>query len=163
MQGEERESFIVIILVRVHFIIVMIRWTGLAPWAFEFSFPGSLTSTFLGAGRTSSLEFSKARQKRAPRITAILSRSAPAGLAGQGWCGRRAQFPYEATCSHIGRLCQFLSLTHTLCRPLGVVGAVSVRSNLLRMGGGVRHTLCLIANRESGHLALLAQFPYERT
>ena len=26
----------------------MIRWTGLAPWEFEFPFPGSLTSTFLG-------------------------------------------------------------------------------------------------------------------
>ena len=25
----------------------MIRWTGLAPWESEFSFPGSLTSTFL--------------------------------------------------------------------------------------------------------------------
>ena len=25
----------------------MIRWTGLAPWEFEFPFPGSLTSTFL--------------------------------------------------------------------------------------------------------------------
>ena len=24
----------------------MIRWTGLAPWEFEFPFPGSLTSTF---------------------------------------------------------------------------------------------------------------------
>ena len=23
-------------LVRIHFIIVMIRWTGLAPWEFEF-------------------------------------------------------------------------------------------------------------------------------
>ena len=33
--------------VRIHFIIVMIRWTGLAPWEFEFPFPGSLTSTFL--------------------------------------------------------------------------------------------------------------------
>ena len=30
-----------------HFIIVMIRWTGLAPWEFEFPFPCSLTSTFL--------------------------------------------------------------------------------------------------------------------
>ena len=28
-------------------ITVMIRWTGLAPWEFEFLFPGSLTSTFL--------------------------------------------------------------------------------------------------------------------
>ena len=25
----------------------MIRWTGLAPWEFEFPFPGSLISTFL--------------------------------------------------------------------------------------------------------------------
>jgi len=31
----------------IHFIIVMIKWTGLAPWEFEFPFPGSLTSTFL--------------------------------------------------------------------------------------------------------------------
>ena len=35
------------ILVRIHCIIVMIRWTGLAPWEFEFPFPGSLTSNFL--------------------------------------------------------------------------------------------------------------------
>ena len=34
-------------LVRIHFIIVMIKWTGLAPWEFDFPFPGSLTSTFL--------------------------------------------------------------------------------------------------------------------
>ena len=35
------------LLVRIHFIIVMIRWTGLAPWEFECAFPGSLISTFL--------------------------------------------------------------------------------------------------------------------
>jgi len=35
------------LLVRILFTIVMIRWTGLAPWEFEFHFPGSLTSTFL--------------------------------------------------------------------------------------------------------------------
>ena len=35
------------LLVRVHCIIVMIRWTGLAPWEVEFPFPGSLTSAFL--------------------------------------------------------------------------------------------------------------------
>ena len=28
----------------------MIRWTGLAPWEFEFPFPGSLTSTFRNQG-----------------------------------------------------------------------------------------------------------------
>jgi len=43
----EREFFIDNLLVRIHFIIVMIGWTGLAPWKFEFPFPGSLTSTFL--------------------------------------------------------------------------------------------------------------------
>jgi len=43
----EREFFIDNLLVRIHFIIVMNRWTGLAPWEFEFPFPGSLTSTFL--------------------------------------------------------------------------------------------------------------------
>jgi len=43
----ERELFIDNLLVRIHFIIVMIRWTGLAPWEFEFPFPGSLISTFL--------------------------------------------------------------------------------------------------------------------
>ena len=31
------------LLVRIHFIIVMIRWTDLAPWEFEFPFPGSHT------------------------------------------------------------------------------------------------------------------------
>ena len=43
----EREFFIDNLLVRIHFIIVLIRWTGLAPWQFEFPFPGNLTSTFL--------------------------------------------------------------------------------------------------------------------
>jgi len=32
------EFFIDNLLVRMHFIIVMIRWTGLAPWEFEFPF-----------------------------------------------------------------------------------------------------------------------------
>ena len=37
----EREFFIGNLLVRIHFIIIMIGWTGLAPWKFEFPFPGS--------------------------------------------------------------------------------------------------------------------------
>ena len=44
---KERESFIDNPLVRIHCITVTIRWTGLAPWEFEFPFPGSLRSTFL--------------------------------------------------------------------------------------------------------------------
>ena len=43
----ERTFFIDNLMVRIHFIIVMIRWTGLAPWEFEFPVPGSLTYTFL--------------------------------------------------------------------------------------------------------------------
>ena len=45
--ARERELFIDNLLVRIHYIIVMSRWTGLAPLKFEFPFPGSLTSTFL--------------------------------------------------------------------------------------------------------------------
>ena len=42
----ERQFFTDDLLVRIHFIIVMIRWTGLAPWEFEFPFPSSLIFTF---------------------------------------------------------------------------------------------------------------------
>ena len=31
------------LLVRIRFVVEMIRWTGLAPWEFGLSFPGSLT------------------------------------------------------------------------------------------------------------------------
>jgi len=49
VQGRpERELFMDNLLVRIHFITVMIRWTGLEPRKFEFPFPGSCTSTFLG-------------------------------------------------------------------------------------------------------------------
>ena len=44
-QLQQRDFCIDNLLVRIHFSIVMIRWTALA---FEFPFPGSLTtSTFL--------------------------------------------------------------------------------------------------------------------
>ena len=39
-----KEFFIDNLLVRIHFIIVMIWWTGLALWEFEFHFSGSLSS-----------------------------------------------------------------------------------------------------------------------
>ena len=48
----ERKVFIDNFLVRIHFIIEMIRLTGLAPWDFEFPLPGSLTSTFLTVARS---------------------------------------------------------------------------------------------------------------
>ena len=46
----ERNFFIHNILVRIHNPLIRIhltRWTGLAPWEFELSFPGSLASTLL--------------------------------------------------------------------------------------------------------------------
>ena len=46
----ERDFFVDNLLVRIDFVIEMIWWTGLAPWEFEFLFPGSLTSTFLEVG-----------------------------------------------------------------------------------------------------------------
>ena len=45
LQG--KEFFMNNLLARIHFIIEMIWWTGLAPWEFEFPFPGILTSTLL--------------------------------------------------------------------------------------------------------------------
>ena len=44
----EREFFIHNLLVQIHFIMEMIWQIGLAPWEFEFPYPGSLTSTFMG-------------------------------------------------------------------------------------------------------------------
>ena len=44
--GLARERLIIDnLLAPIHLIIVMIRWTGLAPWQLEFPFQGSLIST----------------------------------------------------------------------------------------------------------------------
>ena len=56
----EREFFIDSLLVRIHYIIVMVRWTGLAPWEFEFPFPSEQATktnalrTFTGKPRPDS-------------------------------------------------------------------------------------------------------------
>ena len=42
----DRDLFVGNLWIRVNFIIVTIRWTGLAPWKFELPFPGRPTSTF---------------------------------------------------------------------------------------------------------------------
>ena len=43
----EREFIVDNLLVRIHFTIVMIWWTGLAPWEFEHLFSGSHTPIYL--------------------------------------------------------------------------------------------------------------------
>ena len=68
-QQEQREFFIDNLLGRIHFIIVMIRWTGLAPREFEFPFSGSLTSTFLAGA--SSGERSGALMKRQATMAVV--------------------------------------------------------------------------------------------
>ena len=62
IQVRARVFLIDYLLVRIHSIIAMIRWTILAPWEFESPFPGSLTSTFLGPHRSclASLSFTTA-------------------------------------------------------------------------------------------------------
>ena len=60
----ETEFFIDNLLARIHFIIVMIWWTGLAPREFEFPFPGSLMSTFLGAHATCHVNCETSNVKR---------------------------------------------------------------------------------------------------
>ena len=72
--GGQRESSL-LTLVRIHFIIVMIRWTGLVPWEFEFPFPGSLTSTFLGLGTRAFVSETTLLEivSRAPRLQGYLA------------------------------------------------------------------------------------------
>ena len=81
----EREFFIDNLLVRVHFIIVMIKWTGLAPWEFEFLFPGSLTSTFLVFPRNARRAFCGHLQQ--------------AGAAVRPWCEASGQLGQDEPAS----------------------------------------------------------------
>jgi len=50
---------------RIHIIIVMIRWTGLAPWEFEFR---SLTSTFPGMDDDTLLSLLASTHKKQPPL-----------------------------------------------------------------------------------------------
>ena len=61
----ERDFFINNLLVRIQFIIVMIRWTGFAPRECEFPFPGSphLPSQRSGAAASHTLDLSIARSR----------------------------------------------------------------------------------------------------
>ena len=47
-QEVERDLIIDNLLVRIHFISVMIRWTGLAPWECEYQEAGSYATTVAG-------------------------------------------------------------------------------------------------------------------
>ena len=64
---KEREFFIDNLLVWIYFVIVMIRWTGLAPLEFEFPFLGSLVSAFL-VGCTHTSHTSQVSTPQAPQF-----------------------------------------------------------------------------------------------
>ena len=58
---QQKEFFIDNLLVRIHFIIEMIRWTGLAPWEFEFPFPASIPQGFMLQGSRAASQSLQAR------------------------------------------------------------------------------------------------------
>jgi len=61
----KREVLIDSLLVRMHLIIEMIWWTGLAPWECELSLPGSLIPTFQTQVPLTEKEAKKERLKQA--------------------------------------------------------------------------------------------------
>ena len=72
----EREFCFDNLLARIHVIVVMMRWPGLAPWEFEFPFRGSLASTFLEAVKANSNHFGgqgKQGAEEVERLTASLA------------------------------------------------------------------------------------------
>ena len=77
------------LLVRNHFIIVMIRWTGLAPREFEFPFPGygrkTGTTWVIGAVRERGRHHTSESQSLFIRITVTRSHVWP----DVGRCGRK--------------------------------------------------------------------------
>ena len=85
--------FIDNLLVRIHFIIVMIRRTGLAPWVFESPVLYSLTSTFLFSTTHRAAEIFGGFER--PRIRCLVRRNPPVSL--------RHRLPYGPTgsCLHL--------------------------------------------------------------
>ena len=80
-KGErEGEFFIDDLLARIHFIIVMIRWIGLAPWEFEVPFSGSLTSTFLQETYAFISRF-RAKREQLKRVQGLLPERSGQNLA----------------------------------------------------------------------------------
>jgi len=100
-QVRERDFFIDNLLVRIHYIIVMIRWTGLAPWEFQLPFPGSLTSTFLaGAGAGGSRPAAHRLARAGVRGGARAAREVGQPSRGGGGAPARARWDRRAVRAH---------------------------------------------------------------
>ena len=63
----EREFFIDNLMAQIHFVVEMIRWTGLAQCEAKFPVPGSLTSTFLAPLQVLSIFSAAARPPTSAR------------------------------------------------------------------------------------------------
>jgi len=73
----------------------MIRWTGLAPWEFEFPFPGSRTSTFL-VGRSHLRAHPPSRSRR-PAMQSISCLTPGSDCARPRLLGRALELPQVPT------------------------------------------------------------------
>ena len=82
---QQREFGVDYLLVRIHFIIVMVRLTGLTPWEFEFPLPGSLTSTFACSTRCQPVQ---GRQDTRDLVANMYAQS-PRLCLGRGGSGLR--------------------------------------------------------------------------
>ena len=81
----EREFFIDNLMVRIHSIIVMMRWTGLAPKEVGSPFPGSLVSTFPEKGNR--------QGGQRPPISGTLTAQKPTEYVFPGYPGVTRSFP----------------------------------------------------------------------
>ena len=78
--GVQKERILIDnLLVRILIDTEMIWWTGLAPWEFEFPFPGSLIG---GAGINHSSQTSAQQSLSSPPATPVTSQSLPATPVG---------------------------------------------------------------------------------
>jgi len=73
----------------------MIGWTGLAPWEFEFPFPGSLTSTFLapanaGGGRLTLVKITESVPMQREGFDQYACQHAHPSTRSSAGCGRSA-------------------------------------------------------------------------
>ena len=90
-----REFFIDNLLVRIYFIIVMIRWTGLAPWEFEFPFSGGRHIRQAGVHRAVDVRSSARDASQTPHLRGE-PRGAECARTGVLTCGRRRVQGYLA-------------------------------------------------------------------
>jgi len=92
----QREFFVDNLLVRIHFIIVVVRWTGLAPW--EFEFPFFPTQTILCRPRAPPLIVRTWSWKSPPQAIS----STVFGVSGRKWSVQDLELTRNVACGYQG-------------------------------------------------------------